>query len=349
MKNVGIYDPYVHILGGGERYVFSIADCLSSDFHIILYSQEETLLEKIQDKFGLSLKNISLKPWSTDRKKRNQELSQFDLFFYVTDGSLFRSPAKKNILIIQSPAHIPNLSIVNRFKLFSWSTVICYSEFMAQIIRKRLGKKAYPLFVPISETFTKIPPKEKCILTVGRFFPQLHNKKQLEMVQIFSEMVKEGLKNTTLYVVGSIDPGGTVYFEKVKKAAESLPIKIIVNASKKELDALYSKAKIYWHATGFGEDLINYPEKAEHFGVTTIEAMAKGVVPVVFNAGGQPEIVKNSENGFLWNTKEELKTYTHQIMTNDTLRLKLAQNALKDAKLYQQEIFCEKLKALCNF
>ena len=67
----------------------------------------------------------------------------------------------------------------------------------------------------------------------------------------------------------------------------------------------YKLAKIYWHASGFGEDLETHPEKAEHFGITTVEAMINGLVPIVIDAGGQKEIVVQDR----WVFMEDQKNY----------------------------------------
>jgi len=36
----------------------------------------------------------------------------------------------------------------------------------------------------------------------------------------------------------------------------------------------------------------------EHFGITTVEAMAAGCVPLVYDSGGQAEIVSSGYNGY---------------------------------------------------
>ena len=73
-----------------------------------------------------------------------------------------------------------------------------------------------------------------------------------------------------------------------------------VDSSGAELDALYRGAAVYWHATGLDEDIDDDPVRAEHFGITTVEAMSAGAVPVVIAAGGQPEIVRDGVDGFLF-------------------------------------------------
>lgn len=342
MKKIGIYDPYFHILGGAERYVFSIAKCFTRT-GVTFYGGDGLIFKKVQEKFGLTLKEATMKPWQNERNLRNRELKGLDIFFYVTDGSLFWANARKNILIIQTPDHIPKRSVVNTVKLWSWQKIICYSEFIADFIAERLGKKPEVLFVPITGTSRASLKKEKIILSVGRFFPQLHNKKQKEMVTVFKDLVEEGLKDTVLYLVGSIDPGAEELVETVTELAKGYPIKIVTQTTYDELASLYRKAKVYWHAAGFGEDLDMHPERAEHFGVATVEAMAHRAVPVVFAGGGQMEIVDHGSNGFVWRNAEELKKYTRELLKNEELRTRLADKAQVKSQVYTHDKFCERL------
>ena len=64
------------------------------------------------------------------------------------------------------------------------------------------------------------------------------------------------------------------------------------DASGAELRDLYGRASIFWHAAGLGEDPERHPDRYEHFGITTVEAMSAGAVPVVIDAAGQAEIVE---------------------------------------------------------
>lgn len=47
--------------------------------------------------------------------------------------------------------------------------------------------------------------------------------------------------------------------------------------------------------------------------------ISTGCVPVVINRGGQPEVVRNLIDGFLWNNTEELKKYTLKLISNNNL------------------------------
>jgi len=343
MKKIAIYDPYFHILGGAERYIVAIANCFSAKAEVTVFTSDPQLLRQAQVKFGQATDTIKPVPWPTKRRERAHLLSQFDVLFYVTDGSLFFSSAKKNILIVQSPSHLPAPTLTTKIKLMNWKKVICYSQFVAGYAQKSLGKKVNTLFVPIEDKNQSDNPKENMILSVGRFFTQMHNKKQLEMVHLFSELVREGLSQTSLTLVGSIDPGGESYFKEVKRAAKGLPIQLITNATYEQLQKLYTRAKIYWHGAGFGENTFEHPEKAEHFGVSTVEAMSYGTVPIVFAAGGQTEIVTNGHDGFTWKTGQELKKYTSELMSNTLLYKKLSRHAYLTSRNYTQSRFCEQL------
>ena len=104
------------------------------------------------------------------------------------------------------------------------------------------------------------------------------------------------------------------YLHQVRSAAEGAPIQIRTDISFDELRRLYGESAIYWHATGFGEDPTRHPLRFEHFGLTTVEAMAAGAVPVVIDGGGQPEIVTHGVDGFLWSSIDELKSHTQHLI-----------------------------------
>ena len=84
----------------------------------------------------------------------------------------------------------------------------------------------------------------------------------------------------------------------------------------------------------------------EHFGITTVEAMAAGGVPVVINAGGQSEIVEHDKNGFLWKTEEELIKLTVRLIEQEGLWRKLSHEAQKRSKKFSKEVFCKKISNL---
>ena len=58
--------------------------------------------------------------------------------------------------------------------------------------------------------------------------------------------------------------------------------------------------------TGIDADTQKHPEKAEHLGITPLEAMAAGAIVCGYSACGIPELVTHGQNGFLFTAKDEL-------------------------------------------
>ena len=155
-------------------------------------------------------------------------------------------------------------------------------------------------------------------------------------------MIKQGLKGWKLVLIGPIDKGqdNLAYANKVQKLIKDYPIEIKHQLTFDQLKGYYAKAKIYWHAAGFGIDQLNNPQAVEHLGLTTIEAQSAGAVPVVINKGGQPEVVTDKLNGLLWNTQTELITQTLGLINNPPLMSKLSKRAIKSSKAFSKKKFC---------
>jgi glycosyltransferase involved in cell wall biosynthesis len=133
------------------------------------------------------------------------------------------------------------------------------------------------------------------------------------------------------------------YVNKIKEISNNYSIEILPNISWDELNEIFAKALIFWHASGLNEDENKNPEKFEHFGITTVEAMASGCIPIVINKGGQKEIIKDGVNGFTFNDVAELKQKTLFVIEHDKDMAKIRLQAIKDSKKYSDEVFEDEL------
>jgi len=226
--------------------------------------------------------------------------------------------------------------------LRTYGLFISISHYTHYWVSKELGVPSELLYPPVDTDGLKPGEKENIFMSVGRFFIHSHNKKQLEMIKVWKELYdenKEVMKDYSYYLCGSVadDDESRKYVEQCKKEAEGYPINIKTDMPIDDLRAIYSKAKIFWHATGMGENIRKNPDKFEHFGITTVEAMAAGVVPVVINKAGQSEVVKNNVDGYLWNNKKQLKSMTLDIVKNEEKRKAFAEEAIKSSKLFSKE------------
>lgn len=347
---IGICDPYIDDLGGGEKYMMSIAACLSKEHDVTVFWDRKEDIDVLLKRFSIDLSGVKVSENIFSPKynflKRVILTKKYDIIIVLSDGSIPFVLSKKLFLHIQQPILEPKRSIKTRFKLSRVNGVFCNSNFTKSFVDREIGVNSRVLYPPISLNNKNIK-KENIILNVGRF--RVRNtddtdyKKQSVMVDIFKEMIDEGFKGWTFILAVGLHDKDRDEFDLLQKKASGYPIKFMVNKSNDELWSIYSKAKIYWHASGFGEDLSAHPEYAEHFGISTVEAMGAGAVPVVINAGGQKEIIKNGENGFLWDSTNELKKVTLKLSADKELQDRLSKEAVRRAKYFEGNRFCEEL------
>lgn len=261
---------------------------------------------------------------------------------------IYRRLLEKNLhrLHVRLEYSPPGVAILGY--LDTYGAIWSISEYTTSWIWRYWKRDSSILYPPVNVESYSAGEKRQQILNVGRFFAGNHNKKHLAMVAAFKQMVDQGLPGWTLHLAGGITSGDEhkAYLDSVYEQAKNYPIVIHPDASFGELSELYSTSAIYWHASGFGEDDRREPEKFEHFGITTVEAMAAGCVPVVIAKGGQPETVKHGENGFLWNTLEELQQFTHKLMQDPVLTFRLSQQAVQDSRKYATDAFYRRVNQL---
>ncbi len=237
--------------------------------------------------------------------------------------------------------------------LKTYNKIITISEYSKKWIKKLWGSESAILFPPVDIDSFKVGKKEKIILSVGRFFPEHHNKKQLELAQTFKQILEQysdEMRDYTLYLVGGV--GGRAdhleYVEKVRAASKNYPIEIITNIGWGELVELFARSYIFWHASGMGEDEKVHPERFEHFGITTVEAMAAGCIPVVINKGGQKEIINNGYDGFFFKDWQELKDITIKIIRGEVDVEKVRKNAISSCRKFSNSNFKKDLISIIS-
>lgn len=333
---IAFYSPYLtDHLGGGEKHLLDVAQvCVSHGHEVCLclpisITEVEiaTLQQKLFAAFGIRVNQFQWfrSPLSSPSFswKKIQWTKQFDIIYFVTDGSLFFSRAKRNILHIQIPFTHSLHGLISRLKLKNWKTIQTNSVFTKSIIEKswscRVDQVLYPL---VDESLFNISGrKEKTILGVGRLFKQLHSKRQDILVQAFRQLQQKTAESRDwkLVLIGAVED--EAYFGEVRQLAQGLPVTFVTNATRSDLMQWYQKATIFWHAAGFEQNEKTDPDKVEHFGISTVEAMAAGCVPLAVGKGGQKEILTGELSDLQWQSIDELVTKTSILLrSSDYMR-----------------------------
>ena len=337
--NIGFYSPYLDTLGGGERYTLTLASHWSKHHNVSVFWDQNDILDKAQKRFNIDLSRIKVTQNIFRERNVFKKLfitRQYDLLFFLSDGSIPSTLAKKNILHFQVPFPTVQNSAI---KLSRYQKVVCNSEFTKRFLDPRVSKNSIVIYPPVPPVQTDRGKKENLILSVGRFTGFHTAKKQHVLIEAFAQGLKDKKFNGwRLILAGVLLPSDQDYFDKLKEVAKGLPITIEPNISHNNLINYYQRAKIYWHAAGYGETDARW---MEHFGITTVEAMSAGAVPVVFAGGGQQEIVEEGISGYLWHTTFELIERTTEIMRDTRVREAIRMQAQKRALTFHESKFTQ--------
>lgn len=227
--------------------------------------------------------------------------------------------------------------------LEGYDVVLANSRYTRGWISRLWRRSSDVLYPPVAVTRVRRSPwRAPVVLGLGRFFApgSGHSKRQLEMVRWWGELAAEPeLQGWTLHLVGGCEPRQEPYLAQVRAAAAGLPVEIEANVTRARVEELLGSATVFWSATGFGEDERRTPWASEHFGLTTVEAMAGGCVPVVIDRAGQAEIVREGVDGYRWSAPEELIRRTREVAADDQLRARLSEAAVKRAQQFSDEAF----------
>ncbi len=356
LLKIAVYSPYLDTLGGGEKYMLTIAEYLSKLSNVDLLLDQHLfsldihqVLKKMQEMHGMDLSKMNLVRAPIGQgsfmASRLKFLRKYDVLICNTDGSIFPSSAKRSYIHFQVPFTNTNAQgLTGKLKMKTWKEAIYNSNFTKEIIEKSWPIKGRVIYPPVNVNQLQALPKKKYILSVGRFFSVDRSKKHQLMIETFKKLIdQDKLKDWALYLAGGASEGDINYLHELENMSRGYRIYIYPNINFPDLQLLYGHTSIYWHAKGFREQ---DPKAFEHFGISTVEAMAAGCVPIVINLGGQKEIVEDEVSGCLWNTLDEWEELTIKVAENEKLRKGLGAEAVKRAQKFSKEEFEKQIHQL---
>lgn len=355
-----------------NRYKDVQIDILVHNYNDIdIHDPNYTTIDDLNRKFGLSLQHTKILKVDLDfsgtivskvKNIRNIEnkTKKYDLFINNMFLSKHIGKAKYNIYECMFPPKSFTMEqkkksryFLARYldKRFSSSynifiSISLYTNHWLNTFWKHVSEKSTVIYPPVfteKEMEGRYKEKEKrnIIISVGRFFVADHCKKQLDMVRFFVNH-QDVFSEYEYHLAGSVSnyAADIDYYNQICDIAKKAGNVVIhKDCPYQELMDLYTQAKIFWHATGYQIDENIFPEKTEHFGITTVEAMSFGAVPVVINKGGQKETVVDGETGFLWDTEEQCVENTAKLIRDDGLRRSLAEASVIRAKKFSIDEF----------
>jgi glycosyltransferase involved in cell wall biosynthesis len=233
--------------------------------------------------------------------------------------------------------------------LTTYDVVAANSAYTREWVERLWGRPAVVLAPPVPPRRTEA--KAPIVLSVGRFFSNDsgHSKKQLELTRAFRRLVEDhGVRGWDLHLVGGCVNEHRGYVDAIRREAVGLPVRLDVNASGELVESLFARASIYWHGAGLGEDPDLHPDRFEHFGISVVEAMSAGAVPVVFSRGGPASTVEPGLSGLHFSSVPGLASATATLIQDPERLDRLAAGARSRAAEFAPARFDERVRTLVN-
>ena len=345
IRTVGFFSDHTSGTGGGEHYAFSLLRGLAERFDVDLLVRAE----RFAPDPAAALRAFGFDPSHPRVRVRVLEsphdVRRYDLFVNLSHFTVLPPWARRNLLVVFFPE-------LHSEWIAKYDAVVTISRFSADWITRYWGVTHHVIAPPPIDA-TRFAPavKEPLIVSVGRFFevPDGNNKNHPLMVRAFGALVARGLTGWRLVLAGSSSADHAGYLARVREQAADLPIDVITDAPFETLADLYARASIYWHAAGFHRDgLTVVPSAAEHFGITIVEAMAAGAVPVIADAGGAAEIVDEPLTGLKAGTLDQFVEKTAWLVSEPGERTAMAGRARAHAVTFSHEAFSARMHGIID-
>jgi alpha-1,2-mannosyltransferase len=219
-------------------------------------------------------------------------------------------------------------------KINSNSVLLTNSKFNKATIKKCLGRYASVIYPPVDvdrfKPFFENKKRKKLIVTVSRFRPG----KNLENIPRVARAV-----DSKFLIAGPSDETSETIIAGINKSAEEFgvqdKVELITNPPLHALLGMLSEAKV----------LLN-TQFHEAFGMSIVEAMAAGCVPVVPRDGGPWFDIldeKEGEYGFSYLSTEEAAEKINALMQNEELRSRVSARAYRRAMDFDSSVFESKM------
>jgi len=308
--------PFDIALGGGERYLLAAAAAHARTHRIVIAGRVQPSRARLR----FALRELGLEDFhftTADFHAASQMPAPEIMFCMGNEIEPVLPPlARVNVFHLQFPFPYRNVGGYLPRHLPGYDTIVVNSAYTSTWTLRALGRLPHlatpPVLVvapPVRSTPVQPPaPHDFSLITVGRFFRAGHSKRQ----DIFLDIVEAVRRRTGIQVkarlVGSVHRSNDAlaYLAEIESRAAAIGgVEILRDASRQDLEDTLARSTYYIHAAGFGVPSDIHPERAEHFGISVVEALRAGCVAGVYELGGPAEILAEVGGGFTYRTVEE--------------------------------------------
>jgi glycosyltransferase involved in cell wall biosynthesis len=334
MKKVAIVQPRIGY-GGRLRVILSLTELLNErdiipDFITASVPSPESIKEKYNRivRFNFVKLLSPVLPSDLDvlqfHLRIRSLISSYDLIINHSNSNIFMPtdvpviyyvyfPRKRRAECLSKSIHLPGMQLVRGHPLRLYKAllrnayereiigenvfVVAISSYVRNVVAENFDvpdTQMTVVYPPVdTNQFTPSAKRKERIATLGRFKAY---KRQLQQMRIAAR-----LPEMQFIIMGFVSSRS--YFRQCKRYREKHHldnVKLYPNAPFGDLRRTLETSKIFMH------NVVNEP-----FGLTTVQAIAAGCIPVVHDSGGQREIV--SDKALRFSTPGEAASILQQL------------------------------------
>jgi alpha-1,2-mannosyltransferase len=356
--NISIIHPSLNPKGGAERLCLTMVEALKEKgYTVLLGTLEKTNWSEVEKSFNdvvkpdkeivvprkmpfLGTYGQILQVLHTSKICKHSDVTIVSDYF--SSWTLYGLAFVKNlVLYVHDPVVLPKkywkgfwsfyykpYSLLERLSLSKLKKVIVLanSEFSANTLKKVHGLNAKILYPPVDVENFFPSKKENLVVSVARFHPA---KKFEMLIESFTNV-----RDANCVIIGSTyGKESKLYLLKLKKFINQLGlekrVRLFVDCPFDLLQETLAKAKLYVHCM-----------PSEFFGISIVEAMAAGCIPLVHRSGGPYiDIIDYDKYGFSFNDVPELSDKINVLLENDALRKEHVEKLRVRAKMFSKDVF----------
>jgi alpha-1,2-mannosyltransferase len=354
---MAVIHPRMSVLGGAERVaIHSLRAGLRAGHRVYLVSEDfdqsyvenffgcEGLFSKVErltypvfrpKLFGSVLLYRQLYYHRRQTQRMLSEQADIELMVSTQDVGYVPSTRARVIHYCYFPdyfKHVETGPSSRRWRLYYWPARKYYhhcvnrvdqflstSDYTKDFVKRIWKKDSTTLYPPCPVDLYKSEGKSKedLVITVGRLVPE-------KRFEIFLEVARQ-LPLVKFIAIGMPQKGNEKYSEFLRMTAPR-NVSFMYSPLRKASEIL-ARASVYIHCA-----------ENEQFGISIVEAMAAGCVPVVHDSGGPREIVTDN-TGFRWRDASQASASVSLVIRDPGMRRELSEAAMMRASKFSSDNF----------
>jgi hypothetical protein len=317
-KKCAITTPYGLNLGGGEINLINFAKYFIIKKHCLIYFFVNEREEIRQRTLKMILGDDFIKYFYFYKLNEKNNLNyNYDYHFNMENEKIPSIKALSNNVNIyhcQFPFDTNNNIKRDKIqKINKYDYIFLNSDFTYQYYKKFTDKYLtnnqniniiYPSSLKNIELNNKYIKKRNSFVMIGRIFDydkRAHNK-NFDIALKYFEKISELTNDFEVHIIGK------VYSQKMLTLLKGYKIKNLyfhINCSNQEKENVLKNSEYILNMTGLNRNLLTECYAYEHFGISIIEGINHGCIPISVNGGYPSYYIKNNENGYKFKNEEE--------------------------------------------